>query len=117
MLEAASAAGIYSTAWGLNPGQIGELLTVADAPVVGFLKYVLWPVQFRFVRDLVILGAIFVFFCLEPSFMIWWERKIAGRIQSRLGLMRVGVLARLGPVARGRCQGRAQRGLGARRGG
>ena len=90
VLEAATTAGVESSAWGLSTTQIGKLLTSAEAPVVGVLKYVLWPVQFRFVRDLVILGAIFVFFCLEPSFMIWWERKVAGRIQSRLGLMRVG---------------------------
>ena len=91
VLEAAAAAEVESTTFlGFNPTQIGELLTEAEAPVVGLLKYALWPVQFRFVRDVIILVAIFIFFCLEPSYMIWWERKVAGRIQSRLGLMRVG---------------------------
>jgi NADH-quinone oxidoreductase subunit H len=39
---------------------------------------------------LVILGGIFGLFNLIPIYSIWWERKVAGRIQSRLGPMRVG---------------------------
>ena len=41
-------------------------------------------------RDLIGLGAIFGLFNIIPVYVIWWERKVAGRIQSRLGPMRVG---------------------------
>src|SRR5262249_6314629 len=55
-----------------------------------FVAYVLWPLQFSVVRDLIGLGAILGFINIIPLFGIWWERKVAGRIQSRLGPMRVG---------------------------
>ncbi|HNQ22932.1 MAG TPA: NADH-quinone oxidoreductase subunit NuoH [Phycisphaerae bacterium] len=76
--------------WGLPPAAIGSVLTTRATPAAGLMKYVVWICQFRIVRDLVILGAIFALFCIVPAFAIWWERKVAGRIQSRLGLMRVG---------------------------
>lgn len=50
----------------------------------------LWPIQFPLVRDVVSLTAIVVLFNVIPVYLIWWERKVAGRIQSRLGPMRVG---------------------------
>jgi NADH-quinone oxidoreductase subunit H len=52
--------------------------------------YVLWPFQFRIVRDLLLAFGSLGFVSLTASFAIWWERKVAGRIQSRLGPMRVG---------------------------
>jgi NADH-quinone oxidoreductase subunit H len=36
------------------------------------------------------MGGVFGFFNIVPVFAIWWERKVAGRIQSRMGPMRVG---------------------------
>lgn len=54
------------------------------------LAYPLWPLQFRLVRDLIGITAVVGFVSLVAMFSIWWERKVAGRIQSRLGPMRVG---------------------------
>ncbi|MBI4579807.1 MAG: NADH-quinone oxidoreductase subunit H, partial [Planctomycetes bacterium] len=52
--------------------------------------YLIWPFQFRIVRDVILaLGALGMV-SITASFAIWWERKVAGRIQSRLGPMRVG---------------------------
>lgn len=58
-----------------------------DYPV---LAYLLWPLQFDIVRDLVAVGGIVGFVSIVPGFGIWWERKIAGRMQSRMGPMRAG---------------------------
>jgi len=55
-----------------------------------FLAYLLYPLQSALVRDLIATGAILGFIGIIPGFGIWWERKVAGRIQSRLGPMRVG---------------------------
>ena len=79
--------------WGLAPSQMRELIVGAGgwpAALAGVLQYALWPVQFGFVRDLIGLAAIFGLFNIVPVYAIWWERKVAGRIQSRLGPMRVG---------------------------
>ncbi|MHC5110433.1 MAG: NADH-quinone oxidoreductase subunit NuoH [Planctomycetota bacterium] len=78
--------------WGLTPTAIRRMLASsgsagADFTLLGFL---LWPLQFGFVRDLVGLGALAGLFNLVPAYTIWWERKVAGRIQSRVGPMRVG---------------------------
>ncbi len=54
------------------------------------VAYVLWPLQFELLRDLLAVGGIVGFVSVIPVFGIWWERKIAGRMQSRLGPMRVG---------------------------
>jgi NADH-quinone oxidoreductase subunit H len=79
--------------WGLAPSQIRQLI-VGDgggaANWAGILSYLFWPLQFGLVRDLISLGAIFGLFNVIPVYLIWWERKVAGRIQSRLGPMRVG---------------------------
>ena len=68
-----------------------------DFPLIGnisietpLLAYVMWPLQFALVRDLVAVGGIIGFISLIPGFGIWWERKVAGRIQSRMGPMRAG---------------------------
>jgi NADH-quinone oxidoreductase subunit H len=52
--------------------------------------YWLWPLQFRLTRDILAMVGAIGFVCIFASFSIWWERKVAGRIQSRLGPMRVG---------------------------
>jgi NADH-quinone oxidoreductase subunit H len=59
----------------------------AASPIVA---YALWPLQFDLIRDLIAVGGIVGFVSIVPVYGIWWERKIAGRIQSRLGPMRVG---------------------------
>ncbi len=74
----------------LTVDEIAAGLQAAGAPWVSLLKYVLWPFQYAIVRDLIIALGIFTFACLTPAFAIWWERKAAGRIQSRPGPMRVG---------------------------
>ncbi len=79
--------------WGLPPSAILDRLIARNGPEASLapvLQYLFWPVQFGFVRDLFNLGAIFGLFNLIPIYVIWWERKVAGRIQSRLGPMRVG---------------------------
>lgn len=58
-------------------------------PVV-FVAYLLWPLQFSIVRDIIVMGGLVGFVNVTAAFGIWWERKVAGRIQSRLGPMRVG---------------------------
>ncbi|MDM8006693.1 MAG: NADH-quinone oxidoreductase subunit NuoH [Phycisphaerae bacterium] len=50
----------------------------------------LWMLQFSLTRDAIGVIALLGWVCLNAMFAIWWERKIAGRIQSRLGPMRVG---------------------------
>ena len=57
---------------------------------VAFVAYLLWPLQFAIVRDLIAMGGLVGFAATVAAFGIWWERKVAGRIQSRLGPMRVG---------------------------
>ncbi len=74
----------------LTPKELGAGLAARDWPAVGALQYVLWPLQSEFLRDIVGLVAIFAIFNLVPVYAIWWERKVAGRIQSRMGPMRVG---------------------------
>ncbi|MBX3396207.1 MAG: NADH-quinone oxidoreductase subunit NuoH [Phycisphaerae bacterium] len=54
------------------------------------VAYLLWPLQFVLVRDVVALAGIIGFISIIPAFGIWWERKVAGRIQSRMGPMRTG---------------------------
>jgi NADH-quinone oxidoreductase subunit H len=81
------------SSWGLPPSVIGPLIEQSGgwaASWSGLLQYLLWPLQFGIVRDLVGLGALIGLFSLVPVYTIWWERKVAGRIQSRLGPMRVG---------------------------
>ena len=94
---AESASGEFSylspSTWGLVPSVIYERIVLRngwESPAAGQLQYLLWPVQFGFVRDLLGLGAVFGLFNIIPVYVIWWERKVAGRIQSRLGPMRVG---------------------------
>ncbi len=57
---------------------------------IPLVAYLLWPLQFGLIRDLIATAGIIGFISIVPIFGIWWERKVAGRIQSRLGPMRVG---------------------------
>ena len=79
--------------WGLAPSTVAALIESAGGPAAswsGALSYLLWPLQFSLTRDLLGLAGLFGLFNLIPIYTIWWERKVAGRIQSRLGPMRVG---------------------------
>ncbi len=49
-----------------------------------------WLVQSSIVRDLIGIVGVVGFVNVLAIFAIWWERKVAGHIQSRLGPMRVG---------------------------
>lgn len=101
ILEPATAEGVISapaslnapSTWGLPPSTLHDYIVRSGGfpkKMAGALQYLLWPVQFGIVRDFVALGAIFGLFNIIPIYTIWWERKVAGRIQSRLGPMRVG---------------------------
>jgi NADH-quinone oxidoreductase subunit H len=60
--------------------------TAAREPVPSLLQ----PLANELVRDFIALGVMLGFLSVLPMYAIWWERKVAGRIQSRLGPMRVG---------------------------
>ena len=84
---------VSPSTWGLPPSVIEARLDAAGGiagALTGTLKYLFWPIQFSLVRDLIGLGALFGLFNIIPIYAIWWERKVAGRIQSRVGPMRVG---------------------------
>jgi len=84
--------GAARTAFGM-PLTVAELhagLSARGWMLVGLFQYLLWPLQSELIRDLLGLGAVFGLFNMFPVFAIWWERKVAGRIQSRMGPMRVG---------------------------
>ena len=79
--------------WGLTPPTIAHLMQRAGGALASarsVLQYLFWPLQFSIVRDLIGVGALVGLFNVIPIYTIWWERKVAGRIQSRLGPMRVG---------------------------
>ncbi len=95
MLAGPNAANDAVTALPLLP--ISAQLTVSEVNEaisstirLPILAYLLWPLQFGLIRDLVAIAGIIGFISIIPVFGIWWERKVAGRIQSRLGPMRVG---------------------------
>ncbi|MBN1347557.1 MAG: NADH-quinone oxidoreductase subunit NuoH [Phycisphaerae bacterium] len=55
------------------------------------VAYFLWPLQFTVVRDLLIVIGFMIFVSIVAIYCIWWERKVSGHIQSRLGPMRTGM--------------------------
>jgi len=63
---------------------------IASRELPGLLAPLLFPLQFGLTRELIGMVAIVSFVSLVAMFGIWWERKVAGRIQSRTGPMRVG---------------------------
>jgi NADH-quinone oxidoreductase subunit H len=78
-----------ATNWLGGPLTLGEIMTAAPA-VPGWLAVLFWPLQFPLIRDVISMATLISFFTIVPVYAIWWERKAAGRIQSRLGPMRVG---------------------------
>lgn len=94
VLSAPPAAQVFAYAspstWGQTPSEIAERMQAAGSSGVGVFKYVCWLFQFQIVRDLIGVAGLIGLFNLIPVYTIWWERKVAGRIQSRLGPMRVG---------------------------
>ncbi len=104
-----SVAGLILAVWvcSLLYGYIDHIADVEDtygaALSIGNIQWVLereghwvmwawplWLLQFSLTRDIIGVVALLGWVCLNAMFAIWWERKIAGRIQSRLGPMRVG---------------------------
>ena len=77
------------TTWFGWPLTLGEIAAAVPG-LPRWLALFIWPLQFPLVRDVISMTALIVFFTIVPVFAIWWERKVAGRIQSRLGPMRVG---------------------------
>ncbi|NOT00051.1 MAG: NADH-quinone oxidoreductase subunit NuoH [Phycisphaerales bacterium] len=79
--------------WFGGPLTLDEIragLAFQSVPLAGVLCYAAYPLQYAIVRDVVGMGGILGFISVIPLYSIWWERKVAGRIQSRSGPMRVG---------------------------
>jgi len=67
---------------------LGRAVLAVVTPNVA--AYLLWPLQFELVRDIIAMLGVIGFISIVPMYSIWWERKVSGHIQSRLGPMRVG---------------------------
>ena len=89
-LVAAAANDPGATTWFNGPLTLDEIVSASPALLPAWISPLIWPLQFPLFRDVVSMVALIVFFTIVPVFAIWWERKVAGRIQSRLGPMRVG---------------------------
>ena len=83
-----AAAGLFGGP--LTIEEVRSGLVGVGVPAAGLLCYLLYPLQYGLVRDLFGVGGILGFISIIPLYTIWWERKVAGRIQSRTGPMRVG---------------------------
>ncbi len=93
---------LYERVDGIKAAHAGGVVRVAqfEAALAGgaaagrgmayLAALVLWPLQFQLTRDVLAVVGVVGFVSLVAMFGIWWERKVAGRIQSRLGPMRVG---------------------------
>lgn len=87
---------LFRVVTGITPSMDGSLSArdILDAlrgpSALPMTAYVLWPLQFEIVRDFIGMLGIVGFINCVAAFGIWLERKVAGRIQSRLGPMRVG---------------------------
>ncbi|MBN2563001.1 MAG: NADH-quinone oxidoreductase subunit NuoH [Phycisphaerae bacterium] len=91
---------VWATAWlfsfmgGLGPGYVTAQAIydeICGSFAVPMAAYLLWPLQCDVLRDLITMAAVVGFVSIVAAFGIWWERKVAGRMQSRLGPMRVGM--------------------------
>ncbi len=90
---------IAGAANGPDLGHFGAAMTIpelqaglasASWPAPDLICYPIYLLQYSLTRDVVGMGGILGFISIIPLFAIWWERKVAGRIQSRTGPMRVG---------------------------
>lgn len=74
----------------------GELMSVEQAArgaeLIGSAvpAVIIWCLQTTIVRDVIGVLGVLTFVAVLGVFAIWWERKVAAHIQSRLGPMRVG---------------------------
>lgn len=80
-------AGVATADQWLNLGQLSYGAKLSGSSVPAFL---LWTVQASLVRDVIGICGVLGFISAFAVFTIWWERKVSGHIQSRLGPMRVG---------------------------
>ena len=74
----------------LSLAEARAALAAIGTPLAGLLCFVLYPLQYELIRDLIAVGGVLGFISLVAVFSIWWERKVASHIQSRTGPMRVG---------------------------
>jgi NADH-quinone oxidoreductase subunit H len=86
----ASGAAEHVSAGHVSVEILSNALRDEGVPAAGMLSYAMWPAQFGWVRDLTGVALLFGLFNLVPAYGIWWERKVSARMQSRLGVMRVG---------------------------
>jgi len=66
------------------------LILLLASIALAWAPALLWPHKPLLVRDILAVVGVVAFVSLFAMFAIWWERKVAARIQSRLGPMRVG---------------------------
>jgi NADH-quinone oxidoreductase subunit H len=77
-----------------NPGTLGHVLAAPaqDPSINDFNQLIWWMVLLK-------VGIAFVFLLLTTMFMIWFERRVIGRMQNRPGPNRAGPMGLLQPIA------------------
>ncbi|MDA1140990.1 MAG: NADH-quinone oxidoreductase subunit NuoH [Planctomycetota bacterium] len=87
--------GVFSTMFVVQPVMMG-LKIITDEALAPWLSLTLFNTpQYsslisRVIVEIVVAVVVLHFFALSPAFLIWLERKVSGRIQSRYGPMHVG---------------------------